>query len=187
MQRPWGPERVPALFLNLLFATFDFNKNYLKEGKMQFTKNKKNEIELKTKNATVVFDHGVIVNDVTLEGAGEYEIGGVSIEGVDDNIYVFRLEDVVMGAVDFKEKISKDNLEKLSNSEILFVRLDGNVAEAIEQASQIGPKIAIYFGSKDSRDKLVSGGVDVQESENLKINRSDLEEEKAYFFESLND
>ncbi|OQA51802.1 MAG: hypothetical protein BWY43_00810 [candidate division WS2 bacterium ADurb.Bin280] len=154
---------------------------------MQFSKNKKNEIELKTKNATVIFDHKVAINDVELEGAGEYEIGGVSVEGIDDNLYVFQAEDVVLGAVDFKQKMSKEHLEKMSSCEALFVRLDGNVEDAIEQVNQIEPKISIYFGSNDARAKLVSGGIDLIEQDSVKLTRSDLEEERAYFFQSEND
>lgn len=154
---------------------------------MQFTKNKKNEIELKTKNAVVVFDHRVQVNDIELEGAGEYEISGISIEGMNDNIYLFKLEEILLGAVNFKEKISKEDVEKLSNSEVLFVRLDGDVASAVEQASQIEPKITIYFGSGEAGSKLKASGVDASEVENLKITRSELEEERAYFFSLAND
>lgn len=154
---------------------------------MQFIKNKKSEIELRSKNTVVVFDHGIRVNDVELEGAGEYEIGGVSIEGIDDNIYVFKIEDIALGAVNFKEKISKEDIEKLSNSEVLFVRLDGDIAGAVEQASQIEPKITIYFGDEEAKKKIKLSGVDADDTENLKITRSELEGEQAYFFSLAND
>jgi len=154
---------------------------------MQFTKNKQNEVELKTKNATVIFDHRVQVNDLILEGAGEYEIGGISIEGINDNIYVFKIEEILLGAVNFKEKISKEDIEKLSNSEVLFVRLDGDVAAAVDQASQIEPKITIYSGSEEAKSKLVASGVEVLDNPSLKITRSELEEERAYFFNLAND
>lgn len=154
---------------------------------MQFIKNKKSEIELRSKNTVVVFDHGIRVNDVELEGAGEYEIGGVSIEGIDDNIYVFKIEDIALGAVNFKEKISKEDIEKLSNSEVLFVRLDGDIAGAVEQTSQIEPKITIYFGDEEAKKKIKLSGVDADDTENLKITRSELEGEQAYFFSLAND
>lgn len=154
---------------------------------MQFTKNKQNEVELKTKNATVIFDHRVQVNDLILEGAGEYEIGGISIEGINDNIYIFKIEEILLGAVNFKEKISKEDIEKLSNSEVLFVRLDGDVAAAVDQASQIEPKITIYSGSTEAKTKLIASGVEVLDNPNLKITRSELEEERAYFFNLAND
>lgn len=154
---------------------------------MQFSKNKQNEVELRTKSALVIFDHRVQVNDLVLEGAGEYEIGGISVEGINDNIYLFKIDELLLGAINFKEKISKDDIEKLSNSEVLFVRLDGDVAAAVDQASQIGPKITIYSGSSDSKEKLISNGVEVAENPNLKITRSELEEERAYFFDLAND
>lgn len=154
---------------------------------MQFVKNKKNELELKTKTATAVFDHGIFVNEIELEGAGEYEIGGISIEGVSDDIYVFKVEEIVLGVVDFKKKISKDDIDKLSNSDVLIVRLDGEVASAVEQANQIEPKISIYIGSSESKEKLVSSGVEISAVENVKITRSELEEERAYFFDLENE
>lgn len=154
---------------------------------MQFTKNKKNEVELKTKNAVAIFDHGIFVNEIELEGAGEYEIGGISIEGISDNIYIFKVEDIVLGIVNFKEKITKTDIEKLSNSEVLIVRIDGDVTGAVEQATQIEPKITIYLGSPESKEKLASSGVEVRDLENLKITRSELEEERAYFFDLANE
>ncbi len=153
---------------------------------MQIQTNSAGELEIKTKKATITFNHETKVNDVDLEGAGEYEIGSVSIEGVDDDIYIFQAEEIIFGSVDFKGKISKENLEKLSNTEILIVRLDGNVTEAVDQANQIEPNITIFAGSADVKSKLTTNGTVFENKEILKVSKSDIADQKAYFIEVKN-
>jgi len=150
---------------------------------MNIQKTKNNELEIKTKKAVVELNNGVKVNAVELEGEGEYEIGGISVEGVDDNIYIFKAEELVLGTVDFKKPISKENVEKLSSVEILIIRIDGSLKEVLEQVNQIEPKITIYFGSQKSKENLKGNGVVFDESDELKIAKTDLaEEDKTYFF-----
>ena len=150
---------------------------------MIIQKNKNNELEIKTKTAMVTFDHKTRVNDVELEGAGEYEIGGISIEGVDDDIYIFQAEELILGSVNFKSKISKEHLEKLSNAEILIVRLDGEVAQAVDQANQIEPNVLIYAGDNQAKSKITSASVAFEEKDSLKITKADIGESQAYFIE----
>jgi len=153
---------------------------------MQIQTNKSGELEIKTKKATIALNHETKVNDVELEGAGEYEIGNVSIEGVDDDIYIFQAEEIIFGSVNFKGKISKEHLEKLSNTEILVVRLDGNVTEAVDQANQIEPNITIFAGSAEVKSKLASNGTNFDEKPVLKVSKSDIVDQKAYFIEVNN-
>jgi len=153
---------------------------------MQIQTNKSGELEIKTKKAIITFDHQTKVNDVELEGAGEYETGGVSIEGVDDDIYIFQTEEIIFGSVNFKRKISKENLEKLSNAEILIVRLDGNVQEAVDQANQIEPNITVYAGSHEAEAKLSSSSANFEKKEMIKISKADIADQKAFFLEVKN-
>ena len=148
---------------------------------MQIQTNKNGELEVRTKKTTVVFDHKTKVNEVELEGTGEYEIGGVVIDGIDDDIYVFQMEDMILGSVNFKGKISKEHLERLSSAEVLIVRLDGNVPQAVEQANQIEPNILVYAGDSETKSKIKSSGVTATDEEILKITKADIGESKAYF------
>ena len=150
---------------------------------MQIQTNKNGELEVRTKKATIIFDHKTKVNDVELEGAGEYEISGVTIDGIDDDIYIFQAEDMILGSVNFKSKISKEHLEKLSNTEVLIVRLDGDVSKAVEQANQIEPNILIYAGNSEAKSKIKSSGATVADKESLKIAKADIGESQAYFIE----
>lgn len=154
---------------------------------MQIQKDKSGDLEIKTKSAVIIFDHEFKVNDLVLEGAGEYEAGSVSIQGIDDNTYIFQAEEVSLGFVSFKGKIAKEDVEKLSNAEVLIVRLDGDIREAVEQVGQIEPNIVIYAGGKSAKEQLKKNGVSVKEEEQIKITKSEAEaEEAAYFLEISN-
>ena len=153
---------------------------------MQIQVNKAGELELKTKSAAIVFNEAVRVNGIELEGAGEYEIGGISVEGIDEGIYLFQLEDIVVGSANFKGKISKEDLERLSSAEVLVVRLDGSISEAVEQANQTDPQIIIYAGSPSARESVKASGVALEGDSSLKIVKSDLQNKRAYFIEVSN-
>ena len=153
---------------------------------MIFQKNKSGQLELKSKKASVVFDGVIKVNEVELEGAGEYEIGEVAIEGMDDNTYIFQIEDLVLGFLNFKSKIAKENVEKLSNCDIMIIRLDGKASEATEVTGQIGSPVVVYVGDEKSAIQLKSAGASFEKIETLKIAKADTEEEKSYFIEAEN-
>ena len=154
---------------------------------MQIQKTKGNELEIKTKKASILFDGCVKINDVELEGAGEYEVGGVAVQGLDDNAYIFQAEDITIGFINFKGKISKEDTEKLSNADALVVRLDGDVRQAVEQVGQIEPNIAIYIGSAESKGQLKTNGVSFKEEDLIKLTKAEAEaEQTAYFVEIVN-
>lgn len=151
---------------------------------MNISKNKLGQIELKTKKATTVFTDKLTINGIELEGAGEYEIGEVSVEGIEDNLYIFNVEDLAIGLLDFKEKISKEQAETLSNADVLIVRVNGNFKEAAEQVNQIEPKMSIYLGSADSLSQMEKDGFTPEKTEQIKFTKNDVEiEGKSYFIE----
>jgi len=154
---------------------------------MLIQKNKAGELEIKTKQATVVVDQKITVNEVELEGPGEYEIGEIAVQGIDDYIYIFQVEEITLGLVDFKQKISKENLEKLSSCGVLVVRLNGDVQEAVAQAGRIEPNIIVYAGAAETAEKLKDNGVAVRISESIKLAKADADsEQKPYFIEIAN-
>jgi hypothetical protein len=151
---------------------------------MIISKNTQNHLEIKTKKATIDFNGEVKINDIELDGEGEYEVGEVSIEGLDDNCYVFQIEDLSVGSLDFKEKIPKDQIERLSNTDVLIVRVDGKAPEAVEQVNQIEPSVVIYLGDDASAKAIADTGVNTEKIENIKLSKSDIPTEgKAYFIE----
>jgi len=154
-------------------------------GRVQVKKNQKNQLEIKTKKGTITIGDQVYINDVDLEGPGEYEIAGISVEGVDDSIYLLNIEDIPSGLVDFKTKISKEKIEKLSDVDFLIAKVNGETEAVIDQVNQIEPKTVVYTGSEGALQKIKSSGVSLNETEELKLTKSDIaEEQKAYFIES---
>ncbi len=152
---------------------------------MQVKKNQKNQLEIKTKKGTITIGDQVYINDVDLEGPGEYEIAGISVEGVDDSIYLLNIDDIPSGLVDFKTKISKEKIEKLSDVDFLIAKVNGETEAVIDQVNQIEPKTVVYTGSEGALQKIKSSGVSLNETEELKLTKSDIaEEQKAYFIES---
>lgn len=188
---------------------------------MQIQKTKDQHLEVKTKNASIIFDgvvhpvtdeststtleqpdlrsgdhpsmssrsrhsgNGVKINDVELEGSGDYEVADVIVEGVDDYIYIFKLEDIVVGSVNFRGEISKENVNKLSNADLLIVSLNGGSSKSIDQINNIETNATIYTGSAASRETLKKAGISAEEIENLKFSKADFAgDQKTYFIET---
>lgn len=153
---------------------------------MHITKNKDNELEITTKKALIKLGDKVFINDVELEGEGEYEVSRVAIEGVDDSIYLITAEDVQMGLVDFKGKISKEKSEKLSDVSVLVAKLNGEIGDTIDQVNQIEPSVVVFFGTEEMKAGIRSGGFSVEEVEEVKISKADIEEGQSSYFINSN-
>jgi len=144
-------------------------------------------------------------NPFLIDSAGEYDVKGVSVEGVDsfhddkegkdrgkniiyrismDDLLIAHLGDLGQGALDTKQ------LEKLEGTDILLIPVGGkytiDAKKAVEIISQIEPRIVIpmHYKVKDSRididglDKFVKEfGVKPREEEKLKISKKDLPQE----------
>lgn len=98
---------------------------------------------------------------VTLDGPGEYEVGGVLINGIQsyhdkqqgaihgpNTIYVIHLDDVVFCHLgDLGHSLTKTQIEELGVVDVLFVPVGGGETigptEAIELISVIEPRIVI--------------------------------------------
>ena len=97
----------------------------------------------------------------SLNGPGEYEIGGVLISGVrtyhdkkkgaelgNNTVYVVHLDDVVFCHLgDLGHELSTHQLEEIGNVDVLFVPVGGGetlgAAEAVSVISQIEPRLVI--------------------------------------------
>jgi L-ascorbate metabolism protein UlaG (beta-lactamase superfamily) len=110
---------------------------------------------------------------VVLDGPGEYEVGGVLINGVQsyhdkaqgaergrNTIYVIHLDDVVFCHLgDLGHRLSKSQIEELGVVDVLFVPAGGgetiSPSEAIELISEIEPRLVIpmhYASGQQSFD-----------------------------------
>lgn len=143
-------------------------------------------------------------NPFIIDTAGEYEIKGVFIEGVEawhdeksggergqDIIYRLEMEDISITHLgDLGHVLDSKQLEKLKGTDILLVPVGGkytiNAAKAVEVISQIEPRIVIPMHYKvpglkvdiDSVDKFIKElGLKPRREEKLKIIKNDLPQE----------
>lgn len=155
------------------------------------------------------FDHNntgaIRGNPLIINTAGEYEIKGIFIEGVEawhdeksggerggDIIYRLEMEDISITHLgDLGHVLDSKQLEKLEGTDILLVPVGGqytiNAAKAVEVISQIEPRIVIPMHYKvpglkvdiDGVDKFIKElGLEPRREEKLKITRKDLPQEE---------
>ena len=140
-----------------------------------------------------------------IDQAGEYEIKGIFIEGVEtfhdskageergkNIIYRLDIDDISITHLgDLGHALDTKQLEKLEGTDILLIPVGGvytiNAQKAVEVVSQIEPKIVIPMHYKlpgltvglDSVDKFVKElGLKPRTEEKLKISKKDLPEEE---------
>lgn len=161
---------------------------------------------------TISHDHDDHANRDAVKGnpfeintAGEYEIKGVAIEGVeaphDDKevkergktiIYRIDMDDItVVHLGDLGRTLDSKQLERLVGADILLIPVGGKYTidfkKAVEVVSQIEPRIVIPMHYKvpglkldiDEVDKFVKEiGLKPRQEEKLKINKKDLPQEE---------
>lgn len=143
-------------------------------------------------------------NPFIINSAGEYEIKGVYIEGVEawhdsqqggergrNIVYRIEMEDVSITHLgDLGHILDTKQLEKLEGTDILLIPVGGkytiNAAKAVEVISQIEPKIVIPMHYKvpglkvdiEGVDKFIKElGIKPRNEEKLKISKKDLPQE----------
>lgn len=143
-------------------------------------------------------------NPFIINTAGEYEIKGVFIEGVESAhdeknggergeniIYRIEMEDISITHLgDLGHVLDAKQLERLEGTDILLIPVGGkytiNAAKAVEVISQIEPRIVIPMHYKvpglkadlDGVDKFIKElGLKPRQEEKLKISKKDLPQE----------
>ena len=161
---------------------------------------------------TISHDHADHNNKSAIKGtpfivdtAGEYDIKGVGIEGVDSYhdekggkergrniIYRITIDDIkIVHLGDLGRTLDTEQLERLERTDILLIPVGGtynlNAKQAVEVISQIEPRIVIPMHYKvdglkldiDGVDKFVKElGLTPRHEEKLKISKRDLPQEE---------
>lgn len=161
---------------------------------------------------TISHDHHDHNNKSAIKGApfvvdtaGEYDVKGVAIEGVDSYhdekggkergssiIYRITMDDIkIVHLGDLGQTLDTKQLEKLEGTDILLIPVGGtynlNAKQAVEVISQIEPRIVIPMHYKvdglkldiDGVDKFVKElGLTPRNEEKLKISKKDLPQEE---------
>ncbi|TSC92807.1 MAG: Zn-dependent hydrolase of the beta-lactamase fold-like protein [Candidatus Berkelbacteria bacterium Licking1014_7] len=136
---------------------------------------------IKDKKATVVTGEKIKINDIYLEGPGEFEVANVECYGVAKNLYALELEDLKIAFIGkVKKEPSEKELEKLGEIDILIIWVGGQNGFGIDKAkkimSELEPKIIIPWDGqglgKFCAENKCEPAIDL-----LKIRKSDLAEE----------
>ncbi|MDO8512899.1 MAG: MBL fold metallo-hydrolase [bacterium] len=137
-------------------------------------------IQIRTKNSTICLGEPTKVDDFVLNGPGEYEIGGVEVNGV-GRIYLFSTEEIRLAYLDKLNHLLNDEEQELvADVDILFIPVGGadvlDVKTAIQIINQIEPKIVIpmYYETIDNFSK--EEGIVPEFTDSLKITSSALPE-----------
>lgn len=144
------------------------------------------KFEIRTKETKIDLGYKVLVNDFAFPGPGEYEKGGVFVEGIADNgntIYVLKVEEMnvcYLGKI--AHDLKEDEAKEIGNVDILFLPLgeDGSVPvkKAADILSKIDPKIVIPMLYSDLSEFKNSEGITDGELDILKIKKAELPEEE---------
>jgi len=150
--------------------------------------------------------NAIRANPFIIDTAGEYDVKGVMIEGVEswhdkkegkergkNIIYRINIEDMnLVHLGDLGHTLNDKQLEKVAGADILFIPVGGkytiDAKQAVEIISQIEPRIVIpmHYRTKESKindidgvDKFVKEvGLKPTQEEKLKISKKDLPTEE---------
>ena len=144
------------------------------------------KFEIKTKETKIDLGYRILVNNFELPGPGEYEKGGVFVEGIADNgniIYVLKVEEMnvcYLGKI--TRDLKEDEAKEIGNVDILFLPLgeDGSVTtkKALDLVTKIDPRIVIPMLYSDLSEFMKGEGITDGELDVFKIKKIDLPEEE---------
>ena len=144
------------------------------------------KFEIRTKETKIDLGYRVLVNNFEFPGPGEYEKGGVFVEGIADNgniIYVLKIEEMnvcYLGKI--AHDLKEDEAKEIGNVDILFLPLgeDGSVStkKALDLVTKIDPRIVIPMLYTDLSEFMKSEGITDGEMDVFKIKKAELPEEE---------
>lgn len=117
-----------------------------------------NKVEIKTKAATITTSEKIKINEIELPGQGEYEIAGVEVFAIANDVYVFKIEDINVGYFDgLNRALSTDEIKELSDISIAIIPVGGKGTidenKAADVIKAIEPSVVVPIES-DSFDKF---------------------------------
>lgn len=149
-------------------------------------KSGRSKIKTKASTLTIAADGIVTINDLTLPGPGEYEVGDVFTEQT-KHVAHYHTEDMVLVYLnDPSHPLGNDELAKLESIDIVLVRLrSGDVNELGPLAKAIGqiePRVVILSGEIEGKESLKVEGQVTEPTDTVKLTRRDLPEEQRTIY-----
>ncbi|MCL5795129.1 MAG: MBL fold metallo-hydrolase [Patescibacteria group bacterium] len=144
------------------------------------------DFKIKTKKGEISLGEKIKVYDFSVDGPGEYEVGGTEIECF-DGITLLCSEDMNIVYLDQRKKeLSDEELDRIDDVDIAFVPIGGDKVfdpkEAMSAINDLDPAVVIpmYYQDASAFSKLE--GVSPENLDSLKIAKSNInqEERKVY-------
>lgn len=144
------------------------------------------KFEIRTKETKIDLGYKIMINNFVFPGPGEYEKGGVFVEGIADNgntIYVLKVEETnVCYLGNIAHDLREDEAKEIGNIDILFLPLGENgsvpTKKALDLVSKIDPRIVIPMLYSDLTEFMKGEGITDGELDVFKIKKSELPEEE---------
>ncbi len=128
---------------------------------MTITHSGKGRFTIKSKQATIQLGEELKIGEKIVSGPGEYEISNVEIEGIEDNIYLIRTEEIYLLYLSrIDRQLTNEELEAVNMADILFIPVGGKSTDvddltvldpeqSVKVINQVDPRIVIpmYFSS----------------------------------------
>lgn len=147
---------------------------------MQISVTGDSKCRLKTKTATIELDGQLKINDLVLDGPGEYEKAGVFAEVTPDLAHLHIETLVIAVAGQKKRQVTETELARLEDVDLLFVHADNESADELQTIAkligEIEPRIVILVGVQKGETFARIGGQTPETVENIKMTKSDLPE-----------
>lgn len=121
----------------------------LKGKKVTFTVDKADKLA----NAFLILSKSTVIDNpeeaVILNGAGEYEVGGVKMTGFQNNtqtVYSLNIDSVtiLVGAIDSLQKLQS----KLKEHDIVLVSTDDSTTDSAAFLASLASNVIIFYGEK---------------------------------------
>lgn len=133
---------------------------------------------------------GLSSEKVILRGPGEYEIGGVEVQGINggegDTVYVFTVDGVTVGVLgELKEALSDKKLEKIASLDAMIISIKKNESITdkliLDWAKKWGANYLIPVGYEEPNEDLTrfldkADQEGTEGIESLKIEKEELPE-----------
>lgn len=152
------------------------------QGQGQFT--------VKSKDATIILGSKIKIGDRELPGAGEYEVSGVEVEGMEDGIYLLRTEDVYLLYLNqLNRQLTNDELETVNMADILFLPVGGdktdtpeltvlNPEQSVKVINQVDPRIVVPMHFLSIEPFRAAEGKPLEMMKEFKVTKAGLPQEE---------
>ncbi len=141
----------------------------------------KENFSIKTKGKTVRIGEKISLGDFKIDTPGEYEIGGIQVETI-DNIIEIISEKMTIAWMKKAKVLSDNQLERLNGIDVLLIGIGGGefteTKIAMDVINQIDPRLVIPMYSNNLESFTKEEGISTEGQDQFKFDESDLPSEE---------